>query len=167
MVADPTPSQIRHARDCLGRTSGGDIPDDLNDSLEPFRGRPPIRLRCGARGCAGTVVWTALHPVLPLAVCDPLGPRKGMVARKRRQPEQPQWLAPQPPTPYNYWSPGSLHEYDPTTSAEAHGPLGPQYRWSFKCRRCERAYTLKNETVIGLIVDSAARNVREMRLGTT
>ena len=143
-----------------------ELPDDaqliddqhLSELLEPFRGHRPLKMICPRTGCGGTIVWCALHPSWAFVVASKNGPRKGYV-RKLNKQGPPSWLGPQPPEPYNYWSLGPSPGGDSATPASQGD--GMHTRWSFKCRKCQRGYTVTNRTLIRRTITAITGNSRE------
>lgn len=139
------------------------IVDDqqLAQLLQPFRGHPPIKLRCPKTGCRRTVEWCALHASWNLAMTRRLGPRKGYVEKINKHGPAP-WLRQQPAAPFDYWSLGPGKH--PGSAMPPEKRSETVQRWTLQCPQCQSPYTVTNRTLIKYITRALTGNSREIPL---
>jgi hypothetical protein len=159
-LSKPTGAQADAAVARIRELADSQLSDDeqLKALLEPFRGRRPLRMRCPHTGCRHTIVWCAVHPVIAKVVFSKNGPRKGYVENLLKD-GPPRWLQQQPPSPYDYWSLG------PSSGADSAKPTtqqpGEHTRWTFKCGKCGRSYTLTDRTLMTHVITALTGNRKE------
>jgi hypothetical protein len=131
---------------------------ELEAALDPFRGKGPLRVRCGKRGCSWTLSWWAFPVAGTHVVFQAHGPRKPHLQGEGIPSEQ---LRPQPPPPFDDWSVGHWDGMNPSPLAD---PSGAQQRLTFKCQKCGSAYTLTMARMIQFLAQALARNQPEIVL---
>lgn len=131
---------------------------ELSEAIEPFRGKGPLRVRCGKRGCSRTISWWAFPAAGTHVVFQAHGPRKPHLQGEGIPPEQ---LGPQPPPPFDVWSVGPWDGMNPSPLAD---PSGAQQRLTFRCELCGSAYTLTMARMIQFLAQALARGQPEIVL---